>query len=219
MKKNKMSFEIIPSIVTSDSQLLLDEIRQIETMTDKSQIDLMDGRFIPLKSISPQELAPIKTNLFLIAHLMVFKPETYLKPLAVAGIKETIFHYETTSDPFSLIRSIKGEGMGASVAIKLETPVQVLDPLISQVDSVVFLAVEPRVFGSPFQPKVLDKINAFRRRYPKVIIGVDGGIRLENIKLVKAHGIDKVYVGTAIFSSVAPSKNFQALKDAAGDSP
>ena len=212
-----MSFDIIPSIVTSEPPKLKEQIRQIEAMADQAQVDFMDGQFVPLQSVSPFDLTQTKSSLTLIAHLMVVQPETYLEPLAQAGIEKVIFHFESTTEPLNLIEKIRDKKMGVGIAIKLGTPTRVLESLASQVDFVVFLAVKPRAFGSPFQPEVFKKIAEFRQTQPKIRVGVDGGIRLENIRFVKDHGVDEVYTGTAIFARGDPLKNFQALKKTAGN--
>jgi len=204
--------EIIPAILTDDPLDLAKKIRQSETIFTKAQVDFMDQKFVPTKSISPQDLAKVKTTLELNAHLMVVSPEQYIEPLKESPVNEITFHIETAPDPIMVSQKIKKAGIKPTIALNPETPLRDVYPLLEEISSILFLSVNPGRYGSPFIPEVLDKIREFKREKAEVTIGLDGGVKLDNFVEICRAPIDIVYVGSGIFGGDGPQKNFQALK-------
>lgn len=204
--------EIIPAILTDDPLDLEKKIRQSETIFTKAQVDFMDQKFVPTKSISPQDLAKVKTTLELNAHLMVVSPEQYVEPLKKSPVNEITFHIEAAPDPIMVSQKIKKAGIKPTIALNPETPLRDVYLLLEEISSILFLSVNPGRYGSPFIPEVLDKIREFKREKPEVNIGLDGGVKLDNFVEILRAPIDIVYVGSGIFGGDGPQKNFQALK-------
>ena len=142
---------------------------------------------------------------------MVLHPETYLEDFRQAGAQKTVFHYEATSSPQRVISLVKNLGMSVGLAINPETPITTITPLVNEVDSVLFLSVNPGFYGSKFIPEVLDKIMAFRSAQPNLEIGIDGGIKEGNIAQIAQSGVDVIYVGSAIFLQPQPDESFRHL--------
>ena len=203
--------KVVPAILTDDPKTLNTLVRQAEGFTNYVQFDIMDGRFVPSKSITAEHLADLSTTLSWEAHLMVQQPENYLESFRKAGVKRTIFHYEATSAPEKVISQARNLGLEVGLAINPETPLSVIYSLIRQVDSVLFLTVNPGFYGSPFIPEALDKAIELRRTQPNLEIGVDGGMKESNIAQIAQLGINVIYVGSAIFLQPDPGESFRRL--------
>jgi ribulose-phosphate 3-epimerase len=206
---------ILPAILTEDPAELEKMVRLTETFTDSAQLDIMDGKFVPSQSITFKQMAAIKTRLSWEAHLMVFHPEDYLEDFRKAGAKKIVFHFEATPTPRLVIRIIKKLGMQAGLAINPETPIEKFSNLINQVDSVLFLSVNPGFYGAKFIPEVLEKISALRNTDPNIEIGIDGGIKENNIITIAQTGVNVVCVGSAIFLQPNPGAAYRKLKQLA----
>jgi len=209
--------KIVPSILTDRLEHLRDILRTAEGFADYVQIDFMDGVFVPSKSVSPTDLDGIETSLACEAHIMVERPEAYLKDLKSFGFRRTIFHYEADPDPEEVMREIKEKGMEAGIAINPETDISRLDGLVSELDCVLFLSVNPGFYGSPFIPSVLDKIGTFRQKHASVVIGIDGGVALDNISEIKSLGVNYACVGSRIFLNKDPGESHRELQRKAAD--
>jgi ribulose-phosphate 3-epimerase len=203
--------QMVPAILTEDPKALENMVRQTETFTSYAQFDIMDGQFVPSRSVTCEHIARLKTKLNWEAHLMVLHPETYLEDFQRAGAQKIVFHYEATSSPREIISLVKNLGMRVGLAVNPETTIAVITPLINDVDSVLFLSVNPGFYGSSFIPEVLDKIVAFRSAQPNLEIGIDGGIKEGNIAQIARSGVDVIYVGSAIFLQPQPGESYRHL--------
>ena len=202
---------VAPAILTEDPRALETMVRQAETFTDYVQFDIMDGQFVPSRSITLEHLAGLPMKLSWEAHLMVQHPEKYLEGFRQAGARKVLFHYEATPLSREIISLARNLDLEVGLAVNPETPVSTILPLASEVDSVLFLSVHPGFYGSRFIPEVLDKIVEFRSARPGVEIGIDGGIKEGNIAQVARAGVDVIYVGSAIFLQPQPGESFRHL--------
>jgi ribulose-phosphate 3-epimerase len=203
--------QVVPAILTDDPEALKDMVRQAETFTDYVQFDIMDGQFVPSKSITYKHLAVLTTKLKWEAHLMVKKPEDYLEGFQQAGAKKLIFHYEATPSPLKVITQVRSLGMEVGLAVNPDTPISKISPLVDNLDSVLFLSVYPGFYGKKFIPEVLDKVADLRNIYPEVEIGIDGGIKEGNIAQVVRAGVNVIYIGSAIFHQEYPGESYHRL--------
>ncbi len=202
---------VVPAILTEDPVALETMVRQAETFTAYVQLDVMDGQFVPSRSITREHLAGLHTRLGWEAHLMVLHPEDYLEGLRRAGAKRVIFHYEATNSPGEVISRARELDLQVGLAINPETPVSAILPLAREVDSVLFLSVHPGFYGSRFIPEVLGKITEFSRARPGVETGIDGGIKEGNIAQVAGARPGAIYVGSAIFLQPQPGDSYRRL--------
>jgi ribulose-phosphate 3-epimerase len=143
------------------------------------------------------------------AHLMVNDPLYYLSSFNKHGLKRAIFHCEANPHPESIVSDIRNLGLEVGLAINPETSLSDFERAVDKVDAVLFLTVHPGFYGSPFIPEVLEKIKDFRSHFPSRVIGVDGGISLENIELVKSSGADYACVGSRIFRHDDPRQSYE----------
>lgn len=207
---------IVPAILTDDPKALEAMARQAATFTDYVQIDIMDGQFVPSRSVTWQQLAAIPLEFTWEAHIMVNHPEEQLAGFKQAGASRIVFHYEATPSPKEVIKSIKSLGLEAGLAINPGTPASAILPLAGEVDAVLFLSVNPGFYGAEFIPSVLDKITEFRKQHPKVVTGIDGGVKESNLAAIARTGVGYICVGSAIFRNPEPAACFRRLQSLAG---
>lgn len=205
----------VPAILTDNATALEKLVRQTESFTDYAQFDLMDGKFVPSHSYSVDDLVDLKTNIKWEAHLMMLQPEEYLEKLKNAGAQKIVFHYEAVASCWNLILLIRQLGMKIGMAINPETPIAVLKEWVPEINSVLFMAVHPGYYGAKFIPEVLDKIREFRRNYALIEIGIDGGIKENNITEIAGTGVDVIYIGSAIFLQPDPAAAYRRLTELA----
>jgi ribulose-phosphate 3-epimerase len=203
---------IVPAILTDDPATLKKMVTQTETFADYAQFDIMDGEFVPSRSVSCAQIAGLKPKIKWEAHLMVMHPENCLEDFKKAGARKIVFHYEATSEPAKIIQKIKKHGMKVGLAINPETPITTIKSIVKDLSSVLFLSVYPGFYSAKFIPEVLDKIVAFRKAYPKMEIGIDGGIKENNIVQIARTGVNVIYVGSAIFLQLDPAGSYRLLK-------
>ncbi|MDD5547251.1 MAG: ribulose-phosphate 3-epimerase [Candidatus Omnitrophica bacterium] len=204
---------IVPAVLTDKPDELKRMIAQAEGFCDLVQIDIMDGRFVPSKSISAADLAKIKTGLKLEVHLMVEEPGKYLEPFKRAGAKRIVFHYESKEDPSSVIQKIRALGLEAGIAINPGTPVSKVEGYFKDIDVLLFLSVNPGFYGSKFIPEVCDKACALMGRNGRPVIAMDGGLKMDNILMIKEAGVDLACVGSGIFGKGDPKENYKNLAE------
>jgi ribulose-phosphate 3-epimerase len=206
-------YRIVPAILTDSPNALCFMARQAERFAERVQIDVMDGRFVPSHSIVSNDIVKAGVKNEWEAHLMVLNPAKLIEGYARAGAKRIIVHYEATqADTTRTIQQINSLGIAAGLAINPETPLGALtDDIVRMLESVLFMAVHPGYYGAKFIPEVLDKIQEFIDLYPNVNVGIDGGIKLNNISQVADTGVNEICVGSAIFNQPDPGVAYQHL--------
>lgn len=203
--------KIIPAILTEDKVDFNDKLAQSEKFTDFAQIDIMDGKFVPSKSVGLDVLSSIKTHLGLEFHLMVEDPLKYLDAAQKSKVKRVIFHYETKeADLGKIIKEIRALGLEAGLAINPETGLSEVRHLFNLIDVLLLLSVNPGYCGSPFIPEVLEKARQLSLTKHNFIIALDGGVKLDNILEIKNSGVELACVGSSIFKGSA-LENYRAL--------
>lgn len=203
---------IVPAILTDDPRNLESLVRKAELFTDFVQFDVMDGRFVPSRSIGVKDLAALPTKLDWEVHLMVERPEDYLEDFLKAGAQKAVFHFEAAPAPADVVARARSLGLAVGLAVNPETPVPAFLPIVDLVDSVLFLTVNPGYYGSPFIPEVLDKAADLRLARPGLEIGVDGGMKEGNVARVAQLGIDVIYVGSAVMLQPDPAESYRRLQ-------
>jgi len=207
---------VVPAILTDDREELEAMARKVETFAPLVQVDIMDGKFVPSRSVHPRELVDLGLKIPFEIHLMVEEPEEYLDYCSRAGAQKVIFHYEATREPSKVIARARGLGLMVGLAVNPETPLSAFLSLAGEVDSVLFLSVNPGFYGKPFIPEVLDKLVELRRAAPGLRTGIDGGIKEGNIIEVAKTGVDDICVGSAIMKQPDPAASWQHLQSLIG---
>lgn len=200
--------KIAPSILSANFLSLGEEIRAAETAgADMLHVDIMDGHFVPNITIGPSIVEAIRTitSLPLDVHLMIDKPDRYLKDFINAGSDYLTVHYEATLHLHRTVQQIKENGVKAGVSLNPATPVRSLECIIPDVDLVLLMSVNPGFGGQDFIPQAIDKItmlkNLILEKGSASSIEVDGGVKLSNIHDIVSAGADILVMGSAFFQA------------------
>ncbi|NEZ46016.1 ribulose-phosphate 3-epimerase [Clostridium niameyense] len=212
---------IAPSILSADFSRLGEDIKTIEKFgADVVHIDVMDGMFVPNISFGVPVMKSIRglTNMPFDVHLMIEEPGRYVEQFAKAGADIITVHYESDRHVDRTINYIKSLGVKAAIALNPGTPVSLIKDLISSLDMVLIMSVNPGFGGQKYINYSLDKIKevkALSEKYnPNLLIEVDGGINKENIKEVVDAGANVIVAGSSVFKNGEVEKNIKLLKEA-----
>jgi len=195
--------KIAPSILSADFSRLGDEVRAVESSgADWIHVDVMDGHFVPNITIGPVVVKSIRpvTKLPLDVHLMIKNPERYIESFVKAGSDIITFHIEIDEDPKEVIKLIRYFKKKVGISIRPKTDPAKLDNLLSMIDMVLIMTVEPGFGGQEFMADCLPKIAALRKVFKKDI-EVDGGINELTALDVVSNGADILVAGTSVFGS------------------
>jgi ribulose-phosphate 3-epimerase len=201
--------KIVPAVLAETFDEFLLRLRQAESFTDYIQIDLMDGIFVPSKSILPEKINEVHTPLSFEVHIMAQDPFDVMNRINHKGLKKIIFHFEAKVDHSEMIKRIRDKGLTSGMAVNPETGIDKIKDIVKNVDTLLFLTVDPGRYGSPFRPEVLKKIQKSRNIFKNTVISADGGISLDNLKTLYNLGVDYVCVGSRIFLHGNPADNYR----------
>ncbi|MFA5270838.1 MAG: ribulose-phosphate 3-epimerase [Candidatus Omnitrophota bacterium] len=203
---------IVPAILTEDKQELVRMCALCAGFCSSVQIDIMDGKFVPSKSVTVDDLADLRLSMESEAHLMVEDPLEWLEVFKKIGSKRIIFHFEIKKDHEKIINELKNAGLEAGIAINPSTKISTFSHLLDKVESVLFMSVVPGFYGSKFIPEVLEKIQKFKKIYPQKCTGIDGGVKPDNIARVVRSGVDYICVGSAVLKAEDPKAAYLAME-------
>jgi ribulose-phosphate 3-epimerase len=202
----RKKIKIAPSLLSADFRNLEKQIKLCEKgSADLLHLDIMDGHFVPNITFGPMVVKAVNsvTNLKLDTHLMIEKPERYIKDFAEAGSDIITVHVETCPHLHRTIQLIQSYGKKAGVTLNPSTPASALTQVLKFVDLILVMTVNPGFGGQKFINEIFEKIETIARMRdninPNILIEVDGGVSEQNAKKLADAGTDILVAGNSIF--------------------
>ncbi|MEX0778357.1 MAG: ribulose-phosphate 3-epimerase [Balneolales bacterium] len=199
---------VAPSILAADYTHLKQDIQDtIKGGAEWIHCDVMDGHFVPIISSGPMIISAAKRscNVLLDVHLMVYNPDQYITDFAKAGAGIISVHCEATPHIHRSIQLIKESGVEAGVAINPGTPLEMIEPVLDDVNLVVLMSVNPGFGGQKFIESTYKRLIDLKRmrdeRNSTFLIEIDGGVTPENIEKISNAGADIIVAGTSVFKT------------------
>ena len=219
-------------ILTADLMSLGSELKLMENAGVKLlHVDVMDGCFCPMMTVGPGLIKAMKTPLLKDIHLLIEDPLNKLESYVAAGADMITVHVESCRHIHRVLQKLgemtnandSNRGILRGIALNPGTPLEVITPLIDELEMVFLLAVNPGWSGQKFIPATQDRLNRLRQMIgdakKDVLVGVDGGITRNNIVNVARMDVDIIVTGSAVFDGKTPLKNakfmISAVRDAA----
>lgn len=209
--------ELAPSLLAADLLRLETEIeRMLQNGVKTLHFDVMDAHFVPNLSFGPALCQAIHTRFpecRLDVHLMMDNPLDYLSVFARAGAWAITLHREPLADPRAAMREIRALGARAGLSVKPGTAVETLLPCMEEMDLALIMTVEPGFGGQKFKAEQAEKIRALRRAGFTGDISVDGGVSMENARMLVGAGASMLVMGTAYFKAADPAAVARAVRE------
>jgi ribulose-phosphate 3-epimerase len=213
-----MSRFISPSILAADFNNLGKEASIInKSNASWFHCDVMDGIFVPNISFGFPVIESLKKVVEkpLDVHIMIVEPEKYIDRFCGLGIDILSIHAEACKNLGAAIKQIKDNGVKAGIALNPATPVDILSDVITELDLVLILCVNPGFGGQKFFESTYEKLTQLTKLISSsnshALIEVDGGVDLSNARKLFDHGADILVAGTSVFRTPDPAKAIDGL--------
>ncbi|HSR23648.1 MAG TPA: ribulose-phosphate 3-epimerase [Candidatus Eisenbacteria bacterium] len=213
--------EVVPSILSADLTRLGDQVREaVAAGADRIQVDVMDGHFVPNLTFGPAIVAAVRSvapEIPIEAHLMVERPEQFVRAFADAGADYILVQVESSYSLYRTVHAIGEAGCRPGLVLNPATPVETLRELVPYVCMVNVMTVEPGFGGQRFIVTSPDKIRRVRDLAPDLDIEVDGGIDERTAPLVTEAGARLLVAGSSVFAHPrGVAAGIEALRDSVG---
>ena len=213
---------LAPSLLAGDHAHLASSAATVENLGLRwLHVDIMDGNFVPNLTFGPETVAALRrhgSNLFFDTHLMLAAPQHYIEAFARAGSNLISVHIEPAYDHAATLAHIRRLGCQAGIVLNPDTPAAAIEPLLSLVDLVLVMTVQPGFGGQPFRSDMLPKLSQIdhwrQERDLNFRLEVDGGVDLVTAQACRKSGADTFVAGTSFFKAddkAAFAASFAAL--------
>jgi len=212
--------KIAPSVLSADFSNIEKDIKMVEDGgADLLHVDVMDGHFVPNITFGPFIIKAMKkvATIPLDVHLMIENPGDYVDDFIDAGADYLTIHVEATKHLHRVIQKIKARGVKVGVSLNPHTPLSMIEEVISDIDLVLIMAVNPGFGGQSFIPNTISKLKRLQNLLKEhnvehIEVEVDGGVKLDNIKEVSEAGCDIFVSGSGIFKANNPKDMIRKMK-------
>jgi ribulose-phosphate 3-epimerase len=192
-----MEAEVIPAILVKSREDLLRRIAQVQGLVREIQIDIMDGEFVPNRTIGLKELANLPAARYEF-HWMVKNPERWIAE--IPGPNMHLVHVEAVASLEKVEAAVRKVGGRLGFAINPETPLERLLPLVPKAERVLVMTVRPGFSGQKYIFDMEHKVRKLRELFPKLDIEVDGGVNNETVSHAYSSGANLLAAASAIFA-------------------
>ena len=210
--------KLAPSILSADFSRLAEQVNEIEKAgAHLIHVDVMDGHFVPNITFGAPVMKSLlgKTGIPFDVHLMIENPDMYIADFVTENTEYITVHQEACIHLHRTIQNIRSHGVKAGVSINPATPVCMIEEVLSDVDMLLVMSVNPGFGGQKFIPSALDKIRALdnirKERNLDFVIEIDGGAGADNIDEILAAGTDIVVAGSSVFKKGDIDKQVKLL--------
>jgi ribulose-phosphate 3-epimerase len=212
---------ICPSILNANFDNLPNEIRRVSEVSDLLHLDVMDNVFVPNftfdleRSLEIIQLSALPVDV----HLMISHADEKATSFVTTNTASITVHLEACSDPITTLRSIRARNVRAGLAIKPQTPIEAVEELLTEIDMLLVMTVEPGFGGQSFMDSMLPKVQTARRWLQQkglsdTWLQVDGGISLTTIRRAFDAGADTFVAGSAVYKAEDPAEMIRSLRAA-----
>lgn len=224
--------KIIPSILVQSEQEFITEINAVQDVLDIVQLDIADGKFVPNTTWADPEVVEKNTNIDIELHLMVKNPlQELTRWTSTEQIKRVLIHYESLNKKSPLegraspealpaargrgvLSFVREQGWQVGLVLNPDTPIQHIEPHLSELDAVMFMGVYPGFQGQGLVPEVLEKIKTFTSLNPTVFTSIDGAVNEQTLPDIIATGVHAICPGSAIFKNGRnPKENIERIRE------
>jgi len=208
--------DIIPSILVPDEKTFLSWTKSVEEILPMIQLDIADGAFVQNETWADPTVVDEHLNIDCELHLMVKNPLEEIRMWEeVQQIKRVLVHYE--SDPeniANIVSQAHSYNWEVGLVLNPDTPIDVVDDLIEEIDSLMFMGVVPGKQGQQFIPETLERIQEARKKFPDLYIELDGAVNEDTLPDIATTGVNAICPGSAIFGNDrAPAENVKRMRE------
>lgn len=212
---------ICPSILNANFDNLPNEIKRVSEVSDLLHLDVMDNVFVPNftfdleRSLEIIQLSELPVDV----HLMISHADEKATSFVTTNTASITVHLEACSDPMATLRLIRARNVRAGLAIKPHTPIEAVEELLTEIDMLLVMTVEPGFGGQSFMDSMLPKVQTARRWLQQkglsdTWLQVDGGISLTTIRRAFDAGADTFVAGSAVYKAEDPAEMIRSLRAA-----